>query len=293
MNGDGKRNENEAMCSLLLFVLACCFLTLSQMSETKKASVVTLCCVCQKGSWRKLEKCDRCRKASYCSTTCQELDWPDHKQECRLPSKPEMRISKINGRIVNIFDSLTTGTNPSIVNYAFVRQVKKFEEQERYFRLCLESKVTSLEDMENLSKQKLKAALKQFLRECVREPTFEFESSSTPLPFLTLRLYALDSRKYAGSLEASRFSITIVANIGRFASLMYRKFVPAVTDLTIMITHKESERRRRVLRRRKSVVARSTFFQDIWTLSGISPTASAISVKHTSVANFFLRMFMF
>eukprot|EP00879_Flechtneria_rotunda_P025373 GHRR01026960.1.p1 GENE.GHRR01026960.1~~GHRR01026960.1.p1 ORF type:complete len:375 (+),score=144.68 GHRR01026960.1:95-1219(+) len=54
-------------------------------------SALQRCDFCHKdpGKQELLLRCSRCRKARYCSRTCQKQAWPQHKHDCkRLPSQP-------------------------------------------------------------------------------------------------------------------------------------------------------------------------------------------------------------
>ena len=70
------RCEVDAVIRLLLAVRE----TMQQLNF-KNNSIRRSCEVC--GSTGQIQKCGRCQLTSYCSTQCQNLDWPLHKKICK------------------------------------------------------------------------------------------------------------------------------------------------------------------------------------------------------------------
>ena len=80
-------------------------------AQLKPQPTIGVCCGCgQRAEWRTPSDCSQCKCAQYCSKTCQEADWPHHKEWC----KRVRRLTKKHGGPPASTSSTAVETTPTL-----------------------------------------------------------------------------------------------------------------------------------------------------------------------------------
>lgn len=78
--------------------LAWCLREFVSKLEENRGRGKCVCWTCRAVKWpikEKLQKCDRCQTARYCSKECQLRDWPTHKRKCSILATEAPALEKL------------------------------------------------------------------------------------------------------------------------------------------------------------------------------------------------------
>ncbi len=101
------------------------------MMETDKSSE----CICYGCSelfdTNIIKKCSRCKIAHYCSVTCQQMHWPEHKLSCK----------QVNNTIINRINSILKNHNYSAMLKVFAHHWSQLSNQPGYIQCEIVNKM--------------------------------------------------------------------------------------------------------------------------------------------------------